>query len=95
MKLFAQELDNSVWNFSPFQINTANEIEAREDFASFVNINFKENETEGYVRKQGPFVVLWYDKVGHLNGWRCGVRKVLFKVKSTEKNSAVKSLEKV
>jgi len=84
MNLFTQELDNTVWNFSDFQIKTANEIEAKPEFARFVNIDFKQSETEGFVRKQGPFVMLWYDNAGQLNGWRTGARKVLFKTKSDQ-----------
>ena len=80
MELFNQELNNNVWNFSPFQIATAQEIEQLDEFDKFVSINYSTSETPMFVRKKGPWVMTWYDKNGILHAWRVGVNKILQQV---------------
>lgn len=87
MKLFEQEINNDVWNFSEFQINTANNIQEQPNFDRFVNVDFASNEIVGFVRKRGVFNMLWYDTDGHLNVYRCGVKKILFTTRSESSNS--------
>jgi len=77
--LFGQTINNSRWNFSDFQIKTAQAIEARPDFQQFVTSDMN-NNMEGFIRRPGPWAMFWYDTDGKLHLWRMGVKRMLQQV---------------
>ena len=77
--LFGQTINNSRWNFSDFQVKTAQEIEAQPNFKQHVTANLTSN-MEGFMRKSQPWVMVWYDTDGNLHAWRVGVNQMLHQV---------------
>lgn len=77
--MFGQSINNDRWNFSDYQLATAREIEARPDFEKHVTSDMNSN-MEGFLRRRGPWAMLWYDTNGKLNLWRVGVNRILQQV---------------
>ena len=77
--LFGQTINNSRWNFSDFQVKTAQEIEAQPNFKQHVTADMTSNMT-GFIRAPQPWAMLWYDTDGNLHLWRVGVKRMLQQV---------------
>lgn len=77
--LFGQTINNSRWNFSDFQVKTAQELEAQPNFKEHVTTNMT-SHMEGFHRNPQPWSMLWYDTNGKLHLWRVGVNRMLQQV---------------
>lgn len=74
-----QQVDNSKYNLSVFQVEYSGKVSRSPDFDKFVQC---ENPNIDGVRRKGPIVIVWYTKDGTLHAVRVGLTKILKEVKA-------------
>lgn len=59
MQIFGQEVDNTIWNYTPAQIAHAEEISKTEGFSGWISLDYEleSKNFEDKPRKPGPFMM--------------------------------------
>ena len=89
MNIIGHKLDNNYWNFTPFQVHAARQIENHVQFKKFLMPDLKKIEKVNSEilgpRPVGDYSIAWVDKDNYCRVWFIGEAKIISRVKMKQK----------